>query len=94
VNIWRRELGRRQNVLPRAIEGEDSPLARYFVAEIDLADHPLPPIRDPGWCLDGMPVYYGSADRLVPATDLADARARLAAIPHVGYPPGEISLHE
>jgi hypothetical protein len=68
--------------------------ARYLIAEIALAYLPQPPICQSTWCGADQPVYYGTADHLVPATDLADARARLAAIPRTGYPRDEIVWRE
>lgn len=58
---------------------------RYFVAELALS-----PTAGRHAVLDTP--FSGDAGHLVPADDLAAARAMLAAIPTRGYPSGELAL--
>ena len=58
---------------------------RYYVAEVEgLA--PNTAIAASGNCADEKVTYAGEVKRLVPATSLADARQRLAAIQRDGWP--------
>lgn len=71
--------------------GWDAPrVDLYFVAEVSLGEPAMACPRT--WCTSPQPSYAGVARHLVPAQDLAAARAMLAAIPRTGYPRGEISL--
>lgn len=77
----------RPSTLPAAMAGRpmrDGPADAYHVAEIRVAPE-LVHIQDPGWCIGDLPPYAGFVLAVLPATDLATARARLAAIPREGF---------
>jgi hypothetical protein len=59
------------------------PTGTYYV--LDITYKPSY-IHNPGWCLDRMPYYIGNATRYMVASDLADARAKLADVRAHGWP--------
>jgi acetylornithine deacetylase/succinyl-diaminopimelate desuccinylase-like protein len=52
----------------------------YYVAEVTVEGHAGLSSSNPGWCIEHLPPYFGRASHFVAATDLADARAKLAAL--------------
>jgi hypothetical protein len=71
---------------------------RTMIAELIL-DPPRDPDKDgnpdssrSGWCLDRLPRFSGSATRLLPARDAAEAARLLAQVERLGMPPSTIAL--